>query len=239
MAAPRIKLLYFKNVLDVCFRRFFEDFNGSFTRALNGDYVLSDAPQPEKTRKYFVERVKEVLNRHVRLFDPLAPEYFFIIGGCDPRDNMLLDFADRRLPERLVRVLESDPCPKYVLRENDIKIDIGFFNSLVDGLFADFFARRTAFGADWPHVFAVKHRRLDCYSVFKVLKYLYGRSSCVNVWKDEFEDRRHVLVAVNDLIDRYVRDKAAANRSREFKMIVAEVKEYCDGCIEGVLGGRA
>ena len=67
--------------------------------------------------------------------------------------------------------------------------------------------------------------------MFKVIKYIYGRNSCVNVWKDEFKDKRQCITAVNDLIDKYVNNKTAMNKSRKFKNIVEEVRQYCDGCI--------
>ena len=235
MPAPKIRLLYFKNILDRCFFRFFEDFNDCFTKTDDGRYILSVRNAPEKIRKYFLAEIKTEILKYAKPFDLFNPEYFFVIGGCDPAENMLLEFKDGYFPKKLSRLLDSGGCPKYVLKEKDIKIDIEFFNSLIDDLFTMFFADHGCFGRllgkGYDNVFAVKHRQLDCYSVFKVIKYIYGRNSCVNVWKDEFEDKRQCVTAVNDLIDMYVNNKTAMNRSRKFKNIVEEVRQYCDGCI--------
>ena len=235
MAAPKIKLLYFKNVLDQCFFKFFEDFNDCFTRKDSGEYVLSAQTAPEKIKKYFIAEIKTEILKYARPFDLFNSEYLFIIGGCDPAENMLLEFKDGYFPRKLTRIIDSGKCPKYVLKEKDIKIDIEFFNSLVDDLFINLFSNEDSFskllGRGYSNVFAVKHRQLDCYSMFKVIKYIYGRNSCVNVWKDEFKDKRQCITAVNDLIDKYVNNKTAMNKSRKFKNIVEEVRQYCDGCI--------
>jgi predicted RNase H-like HicB family nuclease len=242
MSAPKIKLLYFKNVLDKCFYGFFEDFNDCFTRGKNGEYVLSGGDSSEKARKYITAAVKEELLKHAMPFDPLNPEYFFVIGGCNPEENLLLDFKDGYFPKKLEKLICSGKCPKYVLKEKDIKIDVEFFNSIIEDVFISLFAGRSGFkkllGKKYDGVFAIRHRRLDCYSMFKVLKYVYGRSSCVNVWKDEFEDKRTCLVAVNDLICRYVNNKTAMNKSRELKKIVVEIRQYCDELINGIYDGK-
>ena len=145
MAAPKIKLLYFKNVLDQCFFKFFEDFNDCFTRKDSGEYVLSAQTAPEKIKKYFIAEIKTEILKYARPFDLFNSEYLFIIGGCDPAENMLLEFKDGYFPRKLTRIIDSGKCAKYVLKEKDIKIDIEFFNSLVDDLFINLFSNEDSF----------------------------------------------------------------------------------------------
>ena len=90
MPAPKIRLLYFKNILDRCFFRFFEDFNDCFTKTDDGRYILSARNAPEKIRKYFLTEIKTEILKYAKPFDLFNPEYFFVISGCDPAENMLL-----------------------------------------------------------------------------------------------------------------------------------------------------
>lgn len=64
--------------------------------------------------------------------------------------------------------------------------------------------------------------------MFKAIKWIYGSSNCVNLWKEQMVDvnRHKNFVALNDLIHRYVKNKNALNRDYELKMCVLEVKEY-------------
>ena len=203
---------------------------------------MSISNSPEKIKKYFMSGVRDEVLKYAKPFDLFSPEYFFVIGGCEPDENLLLEFTDGYFPKKLDSLLGSGKCPKYVLKEKDIKIDIEYFNSMIDDIFIGLFSTENGFnrllGRNYSNVFTIKHRRLDCYSVFKVLKYVFGRNNCVNVWKDEFEDKRQCIVAVNDLIDKYINNKTAMNKSRKFKNIVAEIRQYCDGCINGICARR-
>ena len=47
--------------------------------------------------------------------------------------------------------------------------------------------------------------------MFKTIKAIYGKSNCINVWKDRMQQIDSPIVAVNDLIDKYIRNKAMLN----------------------------
>ena len=74
----------------------------------------------------------------------------------------------------------------------------------------------------------MQHKRLDCYSMFKVLKHIYGKSCCVNMYKElKLDSKKQPLAAVNELVDKHV-SKAAVNKSAKLMKIEAEVKQYVD-----------
>ena len=81
-------------------------------------------------------------------------------------------------------------------------------------------------GAEYKNVMFIQHSRLDCYTLFKVLKYIYGKSNCTNIFKDKkLNNKKQVIIAINDLIDKYV-NKAEMNKSEELKTIVKEIEQY-------------
>lgn len=115
------------------------------------------------------------------------------------------------------------------MRETDIEIDIDLFNEVFIQIFNDRFnAIPNKKSNTVPHVIYVAHSKLDCYMVFKTIKWAYGNSNCRNIWKEHFSSQRQNLVAVNDLISKYVHAKARINRSRELKQYALEVKQYLD-----------
>lgn len=83
-------------------------------------------------------------------------------------------------------------------------------------------------GKEWTNVHFIQHSKLDCYSMFKTIKAIYGKANCINVWKDKMQDIKLPLVAVNDLIDRYIHNKADLNKLPEFKIAIKEVKQFID-----------
>ena len=74
----------------------------------------------------------------------------------------------------------------------------------------------------------VSHSRLDCYMLFKTLKWAYGSSNCCNIWKEKLASRKPCLVAVNDLISKYIHNKSMMNKSAKFKHYAHEVKDFID-----------
>ena len=72
------------------------------------------------------------------------------------------------------------------------------------------------------------HRKLDCYSMFKVLKCIFGRANCVNLKEVLFNDMNSPIVAVNELIDKSIHNKLLANKDPEFKNIFEEVKQFVE-----------
>lgn len=219
-------------------RRFFDDYGDSFVRDGAGGYVFSAGMSEDSLTRYLRNAVKSEVLSLTRRFDRLSPEYTFIIGGCDPADNILFEYRSRCFPGRLTSAVLSGRCGKYVIREKDVKIDSVMFNSSADAVFREMFSDRGRWidflGGGRLGVFAVTHSRLDCYAVFKALKYLYGGSNCVNVWKDEMQREKPCVTAVNDLIDKYSAHMSKMNRSPAFRDAVEELRRYCDECMASV-----
>ena len=62
--------------------------------------------------------------------------------------------------------------------------------------------------------------------MFKIIKSIYGKANCINLDKTIYLDKKIPLVAVNDLIDKYVHNKATLQKSQDFKNVYEEVKLY-------------
>ena len=237
MTQPKIRLLYYKNIVDRCFLSFIDSRQNCFSRSPTGKYVLSSSLSRGTLVRFFEKSVTAEISKCCRPFDVMRPEYTFVIGGCDPRQNLLLAFKTDRFPAKLDRLLSSGRSLKYLFREKDIDLDIDAFNSALDEVFDRMFSDRRRFlsavGKDRANVFPIRHRLLDCYSVFKALKYVYGKSNCVNLYTELFSGDRRCFVSVNDMIDAYTA-KASANSSPAFKRAVGELREYAESCVAGV-----
>ena len=70
------------------------------------------------------------------------------------------------------------------------------------------------------------HKNLDCYSMFKIVKSIFGKQNCVNLQKEMFVGQKKPLIAVNDLIDKYIHNKTALSNIQEFRIAYEEVKQY-------------
>lgn len=235
---PKLNLLYYKNLLDLCFYRFFALYEDCFAK--DGDcYVLAKCPSRSKLQRIFIALLKEVMLQYVKPYDVLDANYYFILGSCMPKDNLLLKFKDGYFPEKLNSVIDGKLQLKYLLKEHDIKLDMVLFNQVFIDIFTKFFedndAMRKLLGSKYKNVVFVMNKKLDCYALFKTVKFLYGKSNCTNLY-DKFKDKRSPIVAVNDLICRYVHNKAALNKSHEFKLAVAEVKQFLDEKMKEVNG---
>jgi hypothetical protein len=229
MPAPKIKLLYYKSLIDERLLAFFDEFGDScFAKSQSGAYSFTGSWT--KFGKWLAGATADRLKSLASPFDIQSPEYMFVIGGCDPRDNMLLDHRNGYFPKKLDRYLKSEQCLKYLLKEKDVVFDMSMFQAASDSFFDVLFARggAAALGPGYQNVVAIRHRRLDCYAVFKSLKYIYGADACVNVWKESLSGERPCLTATNDLICKYVNCKTEMNRSPEFKKAVAELRQYAD-----------
>lgn len=158
------------------------------------------------------------------------PDITLVIGSCSPKDNILLKFADKAsLPKWLSKMLSNERAQlKYILREKDILVDIVKFNQACVSAFNCFFGE--FIGKKKLHIptsiMFVAHKKLDCYSMLKVLKFIFGKKNCVSIHEQITSMKTSPIVATNDVIDRCVKDKTLANRDPEFKRIVKEVEQY-------------
>lgn len=226
---PKIYLIYLKSLLDLVIVKFFEIYNDCFS-IVDNRYVLSKKIGKTKLLSMFKRLIFLELQQLITKYDRLHPNYYFIIGSCLPKNNLLLNFKDDKyFPKKLSKLLSSEYNIKYLLKEKDIDINILQFNDMCIELANQLFCKDVivkTLGAEYKNVMFIQHSRLDCYTLFKVLKYIYGKSNCTNIFKDKkLNNKKQVIIAINDLIDKYV-NKAEMNKSEELKTIVKEIEQY-------------
>lgn len=227
---PKFNLLYYKNLLDICFCRFFDLYNSSFIND-NGTYILAENITKSKLSSIFRSLLKEELLKCVTKMDSISPNYYFIIGACLPKDNILFQYRDKdRFPKKLEKITTADYQLKYILKEHDIKLDLILFNQIATDIFDELFLDERKvlrmLGKEYRNVLFIKHKNLDCYSMFKAIKWIYGKSNCTNLYLEKFKNQHSPIVAVNELIDRYVHSKTIVNKSKEFKQYIAEIQQF-------------
>ena len=226
----KLNLLYWKCLLDIVVEKMFNTFGSLFTKTSSGIYVFSGGWSEHKMHSLFESCLKEVMceviSRNCDRYDK-----FIVISSCWPKDNMLLSLKDSSyFPKKLDLLIKTKPGVKYLLREKDICIDIESLNRMFIDAFNKMFndrryAERIAGNCSSSIVF-LSHSRLDCYALFKIVKHIYGSSNCVNIWKEKMSKQTPHLVAVNDLISKYIAKKTCMNRSQELKACAKEVKDY-------------
>ena len=238
IGVPRFNLLYYKALLDKCFIRFFDEGNSWFQKSEEGNYVLVKGLSKSQIAKIFAKYLKEELLTLIKPYSIVDPNFYLIIGACRPKDNILLKYKDQSFPKKLEKIIDENTQLKYILKEKDIKIDIAKFNSAVIGLFEKLFKSKREvewlFGKKYKNIIFVCHSQLDCYSLFKVIKHIYGRSNCWNIHREKMYDMKSPLVAINDLIDRYVHSKNELNKSVEFKQMIEEIKQFLEEKIKEI-----
>ena len=235
---PKINLVYYKNILDNVFARFFEDYNDSFTKS-NGLYVFSGSLARSSLKRKLTEYFVEELSPLVEDYDVLKPNYYFIIGSCFPCDNMLLSHLpeNSRFPEKLKKFVTQHPNIKYALKENDIRIDDEMFNCIFEDIFNRFFNDRKeilkAFGKRKTNLRFIKYNNLDCYSTYRIVKDVFGKINVVNLHKKNIDSMKDVIRSLNEIIGSHVLKKKEICRSPELEMVREEIREYVENCISG------
>lgn len=219
---PKYYLVYYKCLLDNMLSKFFDLYNSSFINQ-NGKYVLAEAMSYSNMKKVLKTLLKEELDSFIKPFDVLKPKYYFIIGSCLPKDNVMLKLKDTAyFPTKLDKLLKSDYQIKYLLKEKDIKLDIVQLNTILIDIFNQLFKKQKK----EENTIYLMHKRLDCYSMFKIVKSIFGKQNCINLQKEMFVGQKKPLVAINDLIDKYIHNKVALSNMQEFKTAYEEVKQH-------------
>lgn len=222
---PTYKLIYFKHLLDIAFKEFFSECNDFFIKE-DDKYVLVSNISKTKIRRCFKSIVQKQLDNIITPFDRLEPQYLFVIGACMPKNNILLKYKDNNyIPQKLQKLLDSEYDLKYVLCEDDIYIDIVMFNQICLDIFNSYF--KNIHKHD-QNVFFIMHNRLDCYMMFKCLKQILGKKNCINEYLAKFKDNAQPIVALNDMLARYVHNKSLLSSDAEFKQAFLEVKQLVD-----------
>ena len=86
----------------------------------------------------------------------------------------------------------------------------------------------TIVGKNYSNMIVISHSHLDCYMMFKTIKWAYGRSNCINIWKEKIEKPQEILLSLNDELAKYIKNKCLLNISGKFKKYAREVKDYLD-----------
>ena len=230
---PKINLLYYKNVLDLAMEKFFARFNSSFSKDRDL-YVFSSEITRVGMKKLLKDLVIETVENIVPSWKIDNPEYWFLIGGCFPKDSLVLKYRDKEdyFPAKLNALLGKKPDIRWVLAENDIKLDIDLLNTLFSEIFLEIALKKTKLKDSRPNVMLVSHKNLDCYMIFKIMKWIFGKTVCINVYeRDRLSEKKLPLVAINDLVSKYIHNKQLINKSKDFKQCALEVKQQVEELI--------
>ena len=223
-----MRLLYYKNVLDLAVARFFGEFNDDFSKTSSSRYVFSSGASRESLKKTFKQIIVEVIEELVEPWSLETPSWLILLGGCYPKNNIILKHRDPKdyFPAKLEKILETMPSVKWILAEKDIDVDLELFNEIFNEVFSELATKKIRLKNGKKNVVCISHKSLDCYMLFKILKWIYGRSACSNVYEANGISKANLpLVAINDLLSKYVHNKQAMNKSRDFKKCALEVKQ--------------
>ena len=233
---PKICLLYYKNILDLAFKRFFEEHNEYFTK-VETKYVLGNEFNFFHIKKLFIKYISDEIKELVIPYSNENPNYYFIIGSCSPKNNLLMKYRDKGyFPLKLYNLIKMKYDIKYFISEKDISINLVKFNEVLIEIFNDLFKSRKNIdkyiGKKYRNLFFIQHRNLDCYCMYRIVKYLYGKTNCVNLHKEKLADIGQIIVSLNDLICKYVHSKRELIKSDDFKSIRDEISGYMKKCID-------
>lgn len=129
-------------------------------------------------------------------------------------------------PTKLDKLVNSDLQIKYLIKEKDIRIDFAKFNKICLEVFEQFFTNKLKL-KNLDNLLFLQHKNLDCYSLFKAIKYSYGKNACINLHKEMYSNIKPSIIAINDLICQYSH-KNELQKLKEFKHATNEVKQFID-----------
>lgn len=228
-------LIYYKELINTCLLKFFNDFNDYFVIE-NNCYIFSANYSISKLKTIFKKYIKTEIKTYCKPNkDIFQNDYYLVIGGCLPKDNILLQYKDLQyFPEKLNKLILNEHQIKYILKEQDIKLNIIQINEIFIELFNEFFNNKLTIGKQYNNIIFIQHKRLDCYLLFKTLKFLLGNKNCVNLYEKYFKNNKQCIIAINDKIQQYIHNKNLLNSNNEYKIIVNEIKQYLDEIIFSV-----
>lgn len=242
-AIPKLRAIYFKQLVDRAFQRFVREMEPYFTRMGSPEsvsYVYSGTISRNTLKRMFLGWILEDLGGIFGKFDLESPEYVFVLGSCLPRNNALLRCAagETKFPAVLRKILASGRDIRYYPAEKDIRIDLDLFNSVFEDVFLELFDRKRAkihLGPLFRNVFFLRHSVLDCYMAFKLLRMQYGRNTVENVVKNLGMKTDVGLRSINERIDEHVSGKISFLKSKMMEPVREEVAEFVRGCLDGRL----
>lgn len=240
MILPKYNVIYYKEILDSCFKRFFDEYNDQFSK-IDNEYVLSKTFSKTKIKQIFTEYIFIEFSKFVKPFDLVSqPNFYIIINGCKPQENIMLKYKDSNyFPKKLQQLIQTDFQPKYILAEKDIRIDLVKFNECFIEIFNRMFRSvlelsQKFLGYTGNNIILVQHKYLDCWMIYKIIKHIYGNRNIVNL-AEQYTDKK-ILVGINDLICKYIQNKKEISKSKEFKLAYTEIKQYLEGKTTSING---
>lgn len=239
MASPlKISFLYYKNLLDLAFTEFFEEFNNSFARQQDGTYLFSSDVSRSKIKKFFKASILRRISSLSAPWDIEHPMCLVVVGSCFPKDNALLELKTSQdvFPCSLSLALTATPTVKWILREQDIKIDDLAFNEVLVEIFNELFKKSNKHQSTFKNVMFVTHKCLDCYAIFKILRWTYGKSATINLYEATGLDKKRLpLTSINELLGKHIHNRAALSKNAKFKQSAKELNEYASSWMSELL----
>jgi len=225
MKFPVYNALYYKNVVDAAFQRFFLEFNSDFVKSDDGEFVFSGRFSSKSLEKKLGLYIKDELKKYVGKYSDSNPEFFIVIGSCVPGENFILDkIGDGESQKHMKTLVEIIPDIRYFLKEQDISLDLRLFNSIFEEIFLDYMSGRKTLG---KHVIFLRHRNLDCYFTYKILKKRYG-SMLVNAHKKFNIGDDKCIISINEKIDNLCRKKTEILNGDDISSMREEVYRFID-----------
>ena len=220
---PRINVLYFKNLIDRCFVRFFHEYSDSFVKQEDETYLFASPLTHSSLKQIFDWYFRDELTKYVVEYSESNPEFLFIIGSCIPSENFVLNFVNPN--EKLLKIINVTPDLRYFLKEDDISVDMRLFNDVFEEMFSGFMRKKP-----YRNVFFLRHNSLDCYFLFKTIKQIYG-SLVVNLHKKNNLGDDRCIYSINEEIDKICNRKLEILKSNEILPIKEEIYRYIDSLI--------
>jgi len=218
---PKFKLIYYKHLLENAFSRFIGRHGDDFARD-DGKYVFSSTVSRKRIKNELEHDISSEISGYAGGFSVEKPEYLIVIGSCFPRSNILLKNLPHGvyIPEKLMRYMEEHPDVRYFHREKDLKFDDESMNCVFEELFNRFVGNPPG-----RNVVFIRHRNLDCYLMFKVLKRIYGSANVVNLHDEMKGDMRDSLVSINGWILKYAKKRNIINND-DMRLTVEEIHQH-------------
>lgn len=230
----KLRLIYYKDIVDMTLKVFISDNEGLFARS-GDNYVLGKSNAQSKLKAELENGIAAAISNLFGNGSEFSNDKLIIIGSCFPLENMVMQFKDELyFPKKLDDAICEKPYVRWILRERDIIVDAAAINWQLTKTFNEMLAGHGKVlsllkkhgNTVKDNVICVAHRKLDSYTVFKVIKWIYGSSNCINVHAEKLNDYWPCLIDVNELVSKYIHRKNEMNRSQEFKKCALEVKEY-------------
>lgn len=229
----KLRLIYYKDIVDMALKAFISQNKDFFTKS-DGKYVFGKSGAQSKLKAEFEDGIVAAIRYLIESRIKSDNDKLVVIGSCFPPENMIMQFKDESyFPKKLNDVMREKPYVKWTLKEYDIAVDMNAVNWQLSEIFNEMFAGDSRvykslkkYGVVKNDIICVAHKSLDSYAIFKVIKWIYGGSNCMNVHAEKLGDYTPCLIDMNELASKYVHRKNEMNKSHFFKKCALEIKEY-------------